>query len=175
MKKLLFSLIAVSLISCQAPKEKQSEQSSEPTVIGYEFNDEGEKLNVIAGDVAITDIFLEYIQAHNDKDLSKISEMDMDNIVVRAANGTLINGSDSHTNQLETWFNENNPSWKVRFMVANNIQDNNGQNLVYLTTGVVVVQSIDGNNVTSHHIIDVNFVDGKVKELMVYDRASVQE
>jgi hypothetical protein len=28
MKKLLFSLIAVSLISCQAPKEKQSEQSN---------------------------------------------------------------------------------------------------------------------------------------------------
>ena len=42
MKKLLFSLIAVSLISCQAPKEKQSEQSSEPTVIGYEFNADGE-------------------------------------------------------------------------------------------------------------------------------------
>ena len=54
MKKLLFSLIAVSLISCQAPKEKQSEQSSEPTVIGYEFNDKGEKLNIIAGDAAIT-------------------------------------------------------------------------------------------------------------------------
>ena len=127
MKKLLFSLIAVSLISCQAPKEKESEQSSEPTVIGYEFNDEGEKLNVIAGDAAITDIYLEYIQAHNDKDLSKISEIDMDNIVVRAANGAIINGSDSHTDQLDIWFNANNPSWKVKFMVANNVQGNNGQ------------------------------------------------
>ena len=175
MKKLLFSLIAVSLISCQAPKEKESEQSSEPTVIGYEFNDEGEKLNVIAGDAAITDIYLEYIQAHNDKDLSKISEIDMDNIVVRAANGAIINGSDSHTDQLDIWFNANNPSWKVKFMVANNVQGNNGQNQAWLTTGVDVVQSIDGNSVTSHHIVDVNFVDGKVKELIVYDRASGQE
>jgi hypothetical protein len=175
MKKLLFSLIAVSLISCQAPKEKESEQSSEPTVIGYEFNDEGEKLNLIAGDAAITDIYLEYIQAHNDKDLSKISEIDMDNIVVRAANGAIINGSDSHTDQLDIWFNANNPSWKVKFMVANNVQGNNGQNQAWLTTGVDVVQSIDGNNVTSHHIVDVNFVDGKVKELIVYDRASGQE
>jgi hypothetical protein len=82
MKKLLFSLIAVFLISCQAPKEKKSEQSNEPTVIGYEFNDEGKKLNVIAGDAAITDIYLDYIQAHNEKDLNKISEIDMDDIVL---------------------------------------------------------------------------------------------
>ncbi len=176
MKKLLFSLIAVSLISCQAPKEKESEQSSEPTVIGYEFNDEGEKLNVIAGDAAMTDVYLEYIQAHNDRDLSKISEIDMDNIVVRAANGASINGSDSHTEQLDIWFNANNPSWKVNFMVANTLSKvMMGQNQAWLTTGVDVVQSIDGNNVTSHHIVDVNFVDGKVKELIVYDRASGQE
>ena len=77
MKKLLFLLLTSGLIfSCnQAPKEKQSEQSSEPTVIGYEFNDDGEKLNIIVGDAAMTDVYLEYIQAHNDRDLSKISEM----------------------------------------------------------------------------------------------------
>ena len=175
MKKLLFSLITVSLISCQAPKEKQSEQSTESTVIGYEFNDEGEKLKIIAGNSAMTDIYLEYIQAHNDRDLSKISEIDMDNIVVRAANGALINGSDSHKEQLDIWFNANNPSWKVNFMVANTVQANDGKNQTWLTTGVDVVQSIDGNSVTSHHIVDVNFVDGKVKELIVYDRSSEQE
>ena len=171
---LLFSLIAISLISCQAPKEKKSEQSNEPTVIGYEFNDEGKKLNVIAGDAAITDIYLDYIQAHNEKDLTKISEIDMDDIVVRAANGVLINGSDSHTEQLDIWFNASNPSWKVKFMVANTVQGNDGKNQTWLTTGVDVVQVLDGNNVTSHHILDLNFVDGKVKELIVYDRASEQ-
>ena len=175
MKKLLFSLIAVSLISCQAPKEKQSEQSNEPTVIGYEFNDKGEKLNIIAGDAAITDIYLEYIQAHNDKNLSKISEMDMDTIVISASNGTLIKGSDSHTEQLELWFNASNPSWKVKFMVANNVQANDGEYKVFLTTGVDVVQSIDGSNVTSHHIVDVNFINGKVNSLTVYDKASELE
>ena len=99
----------------------------------------------------------------------------MDSIIVRAANGALINGSDSHTEQLEIWFNANNPTWKVKFMVANNVQANDGENQAWLTTGVDVVQSIDGNSVTSHHIVDVNFVDGKVKELIVYDRASEQE
>ena len=175
MNKLFYTLIGIFLISCQAPKEKKSEQSNEPTIIGYEFNDKGEKLNLIAGDASVTNIYLEYIQAHNDKDLSKISEIDMDNIVVRAANGALINGSDSHAEQLDIWFNTSNPFWKVKFMVANNVQGNDGKNQAWLTTGVDVVQSIDGNNVTSHNIVDVNFVDGKVKELIVYDRASEQE
>ncbi|MEJ6623918.1 MAG: hypothetical protein QNL28_05565 [Flavobacteriaceae bacterium] len=175
MNKLFYTLIGIFLISCQAPKEKKSEQSNEPTIIGYEFNDKGEKLNLIAGDASVTNIYLEYIQAHNDKDLSKISEIDMDNIVVRDANGALINGSDSHTEQLDIWFNTSNPSWKVKFMVANNVQGNDGKNQAWLTTGVDLVQSIDGNNVTSHHIVDVNFVNGKVKELIVYDRASEQE
>jgi len=60
-------------------------------------------------------------------------------------------------------------------MVANTVQANDGKNQTWLTTGVDVVQSIDGNSVTSHHIVDVNFVDGKVKELIVYDRSSEQE
>ena len=98
----------------------------------------------------------------------------MDDIVVRAANGALINGSDSHTEQLDIWFNASNPSWKVKFMVANTVQGNDGKNQTWLTTGVDIVQLLDGNNVTSHHILDLNFVDGKVKELIVYDRASEQ-
>ena len=171
MKNLLCSLIAIILISCQPSKQKKIEQSNEPTVIGYEFNDEGTKLNIIAGDVAMTDIYLEYIRAHNEKDLTKISEIDMDDIVVRVANGSLINGSDSHAEQLKIWFNASNPSWKVKFMVANTVQGNDGKNQTWLTTGVDVVQLLDGNNVTSHHIVDLNFVDGKVKELIVYDRA----
>ena len=99
----------------------------------------------------------------------------MDNIVVRDANGALINGSDSHTEQLDIWFNTSNPSWKVKFMVANNVQGNDGKNQAWLTTGVDLVQSIDGKSVTSHHIVDVNFVNGKVKELIVYDRSSEQK
>ena len=54
-------------MSCQSPNEKDFKHPKQPTVIGYEYNEEGEKLNIIAGNVAITDLYLEYIQAHNDK------------------------------------------------------------------------------------------------------------
>jgi hypothetical protein len=34
---------------------------------------------------------------------------------------------------------------------------------------------VAGNSVKKHHVLDVHFVDGKVKELNVYDRATEQE
>ena len=46
------------------------------------------------------------------------------------------------------------------------------KNQNWLTTGVDLVQTTDGNSIISHHIMDVNFVDGKIKELNAFDRAS---
>ena len=168
-KKILIILAAFVLGSCQAPAEKPS---NEPTVIGYEFNDEGVKQNIVAGDVAITDVYMDYIQAHNDKNLDKIHEMDMEDVIIRAANGALYNGRDSHKQELEAWFNAASPAWKIKWMVANTVEGADGKTQNWLTTGVDVVQALDGNNITTHHVVDVNFIDVKVKELNVYDRAS---
>ena len=115
---------------------------------------------------------MDYIQAHNDKNLDKIHEMDMEDVIIRAANGALYNGRDSHKQELEAWFNAASPAWKIKWMVANTVEGADGKAQNWLTTGVDVVQALDGNNITTHHVIDVNFVNGKVKELNVYDRAS---
>ena len=62
MKKLLLcTVLAGSLISCQAQAEKGSDHSNESTVIGYEFSDEGEKQKLIAGDIYIIDRYMEFI------------------------------------------------------------------------------------------------------------------
>ena len=39
---------------------------------------------------------MDYIQAHNDKNLDKIYEMDMEDVIIRASNGALYNGRDTH-------------------------------------------------------------------------------
>ena len=74
MKKIVFlaSIITV-LISCQAPKQKETAQIDEKIVIGHEFNDKSEKLDIISGDVGLTSIWLDYMKAHNERDLDKIS------------------------------------------------------------------------------------------------------
>jgi hypothetical protein len=146
--------------------------SIKPTAIGYEYNDQGVKQEIIAGDLAITDVYMDYIQAHNDKNLEKIHEMDMEDVIIRAADGSLYNGRDSHKKELELWFSAANPTWKVKWMVANTVQGADGKKQHWLTTGVDVVQVIEENIITSHHVVDVNFVDGKIKELNAYDRAS---
>ena len=146
--------------------------SIKPTAIGYEYNDQGVKQKIIAGDLAITDVYMDYIQAHNDKNLEKIHEMDREDVIIRAADGSLYNGRDSHKKELELWFSAANPTWKVKWMVANTVQGADGKKQHWLTTGIDVVQVIEENIVTSHHVVDVNFVDGKIKELNAYDRAS---
>ena len=171
-KLLLITFISSILVSCQSPNKKEFKHSNEPTVIGYEYNEEGEKLNIIAGNVAITDLYLDYIEAHNDKNLDKIFEMDMDEVIIKASNGAVYNGRDSHKEELDKWFTSSNPVWKVKWMVANTAQGKDGKNQNWLTTGVDLVQTTDGNSITSHHVVDVNFIDGKIKELNAYDRAS---
>jgi hypothetical protein len=170
MKKItVITLITLVLVSCKTPTEKTS---IKPTAIGYEYNDQGVKQEIIAGDLAITDVYMDYIQAHNDKNLEKIHEMDMEDVIIRAADGSLYNGRDSHKKELELWFSAANPTWKVKWMVANTVQGADGKKQHWLTTGVDVVQVIEENIITSHHVVDVNFVDGKIKELNAYDRAS---
>ena len=84
MKKLLLcTVLAASLISCQAPAEKGSDHSHESTIIGYEFSDAGEKQNLIAGDISIIDTYMEFIQAHNDRDIDKIMDMVQDSILIK--------------------------------------------------------------------------------------------
>ena len=168
-KSLAFTICFLVLVSCQNNAIKSS------TVIGYEFNEEGEKLNVIAGDVSITDIYLEFIKAHNDRNLDKIFQMDMDEVVIKAANGSVFKGREAHREALEGWFNASSPTWKVNWMIANTVQDGDGKNQSWLTTGVDVVETVDGNRITTHTVVDVNFIDGKVNELNAYDRPSGKE
>ena len=176
MKNLLYTaLMSAALISCQSPKEAPAQMADEPTVIGYEYNEEGEKLNLIVGDLANAEVYLDYIQAHNDKNLDKIFDMNMEDFVIKATDGRVLHGRDNHKEALSAWFAASNPTWKVNWMVANTVQGRDGKNQSWMTTGVDVTETIDGISVLRHDVLDVNFVDGKVKELNVYTRKSEQK
>ena len=169
MKKILcITLLTMMLTSCQLPKEKE-------TVIGYEFSEKGEKLNLIAGDVAITKIWLDYVQAHNDRDLERISELDANDIIVYRANGTIGKGSDTHKQFLGDWFKSSTPNWKTKWMVTNTVAQSDGKLDHWLTTGNEFTDTIDGKETMMHSIADVNIVDGKIKKIHIYSRAKEQE
>ena len=62
-------------------------------------------------------------------------------IIIKAANGSVYKGRDSHKEELDNWFASSNPVWKVKWMVANTAQGKDGKNQNWLTTGVDLVQN----------------------------------
>jgi len=170
-KLLLYTVILGSLISCQAPAESGSDKSNEPTVIGYEFNDEGEKQNLIAGDVSIIDTYMEFIQAHNDRNIDKIMNMVQDSILIKTQDARELKGKDKHRQALEEWFPESNPMWTIKWMATNTVEVKDGENRHSLTTGIEIKETINNKERMREQILDVNFVGKMIKELSIYERS----
>ena len=176
MKKLILSIALIgSLVSCQAPAEKESEHSHEPTVIGYEFSDEGEKQNLIVGDVSIIDTYMEFIQAHNDRDIDKIMDMVQDSILIKTQDAQELKGKLIHRQVLEEWFPESNPIWTVRWMATNTVEVKDGENRHWLTTGIEIIETLDEKERKREQILDVNFVGKMIKEVSIYERSKPLE
>ena len=169
MKKYLFLFtLLISFVSCQTKSTKEKDKK---IIIGHEFNEQGDKLNIISGDVGLTDIWLDYIQAHNQRNLNKIAEVDSDDIEVFRADGTVGKGIKTHTDVLSNWFETSNPSWKVIWMVTNSVQKMDGSIEHWLTTGNEFTDTVDGVEIFMNVIADVNFVEGKIKRINIHNRA----
>jgi len=169
-KLLLITVISMVLTSCQNTTDKVAN-----TITGYEFNEAGEKLNLLAGDVGLTKLWMDYTQAHNDRNLDKIAELDAEDIEIYRSNGTIGKGRDTHKQFLGDWFKSSNPNWKVKWMVTNTVAQKDGKNEHWLTTGNEFTDTIDGEEIMMYSIADVNFVDGKIKRINIYIRAKEQE
>jgi hypothetical protein len=50
----------------------ESGHMKKSVVIGYEISDEGEKLDIVAGDPSLVKIWVDYVEAHNQRDLIRI-------------------------------------------------------------------------------------------------------
>mgnify|MGYP001158892394 FL=1 len=176
MKKILFlaSIITV-LISCQAPKQKETAQIDQKIVIGHEFNDKSEKLDIISGDVGLTSIWLDYMKAHNERDLDKIAEIDASDIEVYRADGTVGKGRKTHRQVLSEWFQTSNPNWKVVWMVTNSVEKNDGSMEHWLTTGNEFTDTVQGEQIMINVVADVNFLDGKIKRINIHNRAQEKQ
>ena len=171
-KYILIILVTFVLGSCQAPTEKPLNQ---PTVIGYEFSDDGEKQNLIAGDVSIIDIYMEFIQAHNDRNIDKIMNMVQDSILIKTQDARELKGRNAHRKALEEWFPESNPVWTIKWMATNTVEVKDGENRHWLTTGIEIKEIMDDEERMREQILDVNFVGKMIKEVSIYERSKPLE
>ena len=65
--------------------------------------------------------------------------------------------------------------WKVNWMATNTVQQKDGEKRNWLTTGNDVTDTVNGEETMIHSILDANIVDGKIKQLYIYDRAKDKE
>jgi hypothetical protein len=160
MKKLLSIVSLVFLAQLSFAGHHESGHMQKNTVIGYEIWD-GEKLDIIAGDPSHIKIWVNYVEAHNQRDLEAIDKANAANFEGKAANGVIINGAEAHATFLKEWFATSNPSWKYIHH--------------WVTSSYTVTDIIDGKKVVSDDLFDVRIEDKKILKIYVASRAVLAE
>ena len=85
MKKLFILIFAVTFTACNAPVEPQG--------AGFFTAQPGEKY--ITGSDDVTDVWVKYIEAHNNRDIDAIMSMETDSISITGPDGSRINGKET--------------------------------------------------------------------------------
>lgn len=147
-----------------------------PAVIGSAYMEDRSVNPITGGDLNTEQVWLDYVQAHNDKNLEKIAELNHPEWEGFLPDGRTLKGTDAQMELLKTWFETSNPSWEVQWMITNDSKNEKGEMTHWLTTGNTYTDTdVDGNEVLEHHIHDMEFVDGKIKKINVYSRAKTME
>ena len=178
MKK-IYSILLILIVAtgCQNAQEQKSTEKSSVVEIGSAVMEGTNTMTpIIAGEVSNQAIWLEYIKAHNEKNLDKIAEINAEDWEGYTADGSVVKGNNAHIEVLDNWFKSADPKWEVKWMVANAAKNKDGLLEQWLTTGNDYTDvDTDGNEIFEHNVHDVLFVDGKIKKINVYKRAKAKE
>ena len=173
MKNYLLLLSFIFLVtSCQVPDSEKTQIK-----IGSELLDGNEAMTpIVVGDLSTQEVWLKYIDAHNNRDLETIASINDEDWIGYTPDGSVVKGNDAHIEILDNWFKTSNPNWKVKWMIANGVVNNDGEVEQYLTTANDF-SDIDSNGteIKEHNIHDILFVNGKIKKITVYKRAIADE
>lgn len=143
--------------------------------IGAQYFEDGTAKPLVAGDSANVQIWIDYIQAHNDRDFDAIVAMNAEGFRGVAAHGEVVEGSDAHRAFLQNWVAAENPQWRVAWVIANDGENSDGVMEEWLATGnVVTTPGSDGKPVKTYEAIDVLLEDGKIKLLNVASQTMPQ-
>lgn len=136
--------------------------------IGTQFFEDGTSKPLFAGNTANAQIWVDYIQAHNDRDFEQIAAMNAEDFRGLTAQGEVVEGSAAQTAFLQNWVAAEEPKWQVWWVIANDGLNAEGAMEEWLATGTVVTNtSADGTQTKSYETIDVLLEDGKIKLLNV--------
>jgi hypothetical protein len=172
MRKLLaFAALSMILVSCENQEVPATDENTEPTIIGSSIGDDGKSSPLVAGDTALEQIWLDYIIAHNDRNLENIAAINAEGWEGYTPDGGVITGTEAHMELLKNWFDTGNPKWQVKWMITNSGNNEEGVMTHWLTTGNDLTDvDEEGNETLEHHVHDIEFAGDKIKRINVYSR-----
>tara|TARA_B100000965_G_scaffold246929_1_gene207307 strand:- start:4325 stop:4837 length:513 start_codon:yes stop_codon:yes gene_type:complete len=156
MKKLFILILAVTFTACNSPADQVG--------AGFFTGAEGEKY--VVGSDDITDVWVNYIKAHNERDMEAIMSMETDKISIAGPDGSTINGKEMHAEALTAWFEAENPMWDIYWALP---YEAVGSGSTWIVVGHSMTLTVDGQEVKKNSMIDAEIVDGLVNRFFVYD------
>ena len=175
MYKLLTIISLCVLTQVTFAGHHESGHMKKGAVIGHEISEDGEKLDIVAGDPSLVKIWVDYVEAHNQRDLEAIDKTNADDMVGKAPNGVIVNGSAEHAAFLKNWFETSNPVWEFVYAMANDVPQADGSIHHWVTSSYKVTDTIDGKEVVARESFDVRIENNKIKEIIVASRQVLSE
>ena len=164
------AVLAVISYSCNnsAVQRMADKMQPDPVVLeqegaGFFVNEPDEKFVVASDDV--TDVWMKYIDAHNNGDVEAIMAMESDSIYIMGPEGAVIKGKEAHAAMLKVWFETANPKWNVYWAMPY-IGVTGGEE--WIIAGHNTTSTVDGVKTTVLDMIDANIKDGMVQKFWVY-------
>ena len=166
-----FTLFAFLFLSCETVFKKEINIATDPYVIGTSNLDFLETTPILAGNSKNERIWLDYIDAHNNRDLFKISAMNTNDWEAHVFDGRVIKGNEDHQKFLSEWFETSSPKWKTLWIIATKVLNKEGEITEWLTSGDDQKYIDNEGNVKVIHLIHhVQISDGKIKKIYAYSR-----
>lgn len=168
MKKSIFAaVLAFILTSCNYTPEGEVT----PKAIGYEIEDDGNKLPLYSGDMSNLAVWEEYINAHNTRDFDVIRSLNAEvDFKVYGPKGEFIQGSDAHLEFLKNWFAQANPKWKTNYLIENEFTNSKGELRQWVTSGHQLTLTVEGEEIKLSQVHDALISSGKVQMFYVTER-----
>ena len=170
----LLTFMALFMFSCDAPVPAEIEAERAP---GF-LNRGGEIFDATDANPENLDLWDKYIDAHNNRDLETIREMNADSTETMGAfriydpAGGVVDSPDAHIERLSGWFAAENPKWNTFFSYTMKVDGQVGE---WVISGHTLTTTVDGEEKTVYDIADVYIEDGKIGAFWIYTRASASQ
>ena len=156
MRNIIIFGFVLALASCAMPAEE---------VKGVGFFTSLPEETFITGSDEITDIWTNYLDAHNSGDIETIKSMSADSIYILGPDGKEIRTKEEQAVLLEGWFAAANPKWDAYWAMPYESVPGGAE---WIIAGHRVTETIEGEEKVTLQMIDEEIKDGKVDRFFVY-------